>query len=155
MICNLHRIMSYTPCKIGIISLLRLELNISEKRLELERISEFGGLVPSSNLVLDKASITRIRRRGWSSGSARLCLRLLALPVSTDLVWHAHAKRTQFKFTKIGWGKYDVRACVFSVFRAFNILNGYVKSVQMEQARNSDSTTPKKKYNRTSGTDLS
>ena len=49
--------MSYTPCKIGIISLLRLELNISEKRLELERISGLVELVPSSNLVLDKASI--------------------------------------------------------------------------------------------------
>ena len=58
-------------------------------------------------------------------------------------------------FTKIGWGKYDVWACVFSVFRAFSILNGYVKSVQMEQARNPDSETLVKKYNRTSGTDLS
>ena len=45
--------------------------------------------------------------------------------------------------------------CVFCVFRAFNILNGYVQSVQMEWARNSDSETPVKKYNRTSGTDLS
>ena len=47
------------------------------------------------------------------------------------------------------------RHAFFCVFRAFNILNGYVESVQMEQARNSDSPTPKKKYNRTSGTDLS
>ena len=61
MLYNLHRIMSYTPCKIGIISLLRLELNISEKRLELERISGLVELVPSSNLVLDKAPIRRRR----------------------------------------------------------------------------------------------
>ena len=57
MLYNLHRIMSYTPCKIGIISLLRLELNISEKRLQLERISGLVELVPSSTLVLDKAPI--------------------------------------------------------------------------------------------------
>ena len=43
----------------------------------------------------------------------------------------------------------------FSVFRAFYILNGYVQSVQMERAKNSDSKTPVKKYYRTSGTDLS
>ena len=38
--------------------------------------------------------------------------------------------------------------CVFCVFRAFNILNGYVQSVQVERAQNSDSETPVKKYNR-------
>ena len=49
--------MSYTSCKIGIISLLTLESNISEKRLQLERISGLVELVPSSTLVLDKAPI--------------------------------------------------------------------------------------------------
>ena len=44
---------------------------------------------------------------------------------------------------------------IFCVFGALNILNEYVKSVQIEQARNSDSETHVKKYNRTSGTDLS
>ena len=29
-------------------------------------------------------------------------------------------------FTINGWGEDDVRACVFGVFRALNILNGYV-----------------------------
>ena len=57
VLCNLHRIMSYTPYKIGIISLMALESNISEKRLQLERISGLIELVPSSTLVLDKAPI--------------------------------------------------------------------------------------------------
>ena len=51
------------------------------------------------------------------------------------------------------WQNYYVR--VFSVFRALYVLNGYVHSVQMERAKNSDSKTPVKKYDRTSGTDLS
>ena len=51
------------------------------------------------------------------------------------------------------WQHYYV--CVFWAFRAFNILNGNVQSLQMEWARNSDSKTPVKKHNRTSGTDLS
>ena len=51
------------------------------------------------------------------------------------------------------WQNYYVR--VFSVFRALYVLNGYVHSVQMERAINSDSKTPVKKYDRTSGTDLS
>ena len=51
------------------------------------------------------------------------------------------------------WQHYNV--CVFWAFRAFNILNGYVQSVEMEWALNSDSETPVKKHNRTSGTDLS
>ena len=29
-------------------------------------------------------------------------------------------------FTNNDWGENDVRACVFGVFRALNILNGYV-----------------------------
>ena len=33
------------------------------------------------------------------------------------------------------------------------LANEYVKSVQMEWAQNSDSETPVKKHNRTSGTD--
>ena len=36
-------------------------------------------------------------------------------------------------------------------FRALYILNGYVKSVQMEGAQNSDSEAHVKKYDRTSG----
>ena len=51
------------------------------------------------------------------------------------------------------WQHYYV--CVFWAFGAFNILIEYVKSVQMEWARNSDSETPVKKHNRTSGIDLS
>ena len=51
--------------------------------------------------------------------------------------------------------KNDIQACVFSVFRAPNILNGYLQSVEMEWAQNSDSETPVKRHNRTSGTDLS
>ena len=43
----------------------------------------------------------------------------------------------------------------FGVFRALNILNGYVLSVQMERAQNSDSETHVKKQNWTSRTDLS
>ena len=35
-------------------------------------------------------------------------------------------RRRSSSFTNNGWGKDDVRACVFGVFRALNILNGYV-----------------------------
>ena len=42
-----------------------------------------------------------------------------------------------------------------SVFRAVFILNGYVLSVLIERVRNSDSETHVKKYNWTSGTNLS
>ena len=56
---------------------------------------------------------------------------------------------------KNGGRKYDVRACNFSVFRAFCILNGYVQTVQMEWAQTSDFETPVKRHNRTSGLDLS
>ena len=51
------------------------------------------------------------------------------------------------------WQHYNV--CVFWAFGAFNILNGYVQSVEMEWAQKSVSETPVKKHNRTSGTDLS
>ena len=63
-------------------------------------------------------------------------------------------RRHSSSFTNNGWGENDVRACVFGVFRALNILNGYVLSVKMERAQNSDSETHVKKQNRTSGTDL-
>ena len=95
--------------------------------------------------------------------SAKYCTKqydwLIALPVSTDCVWHAHAKTTQLKFHKKleKWlGKiWCPGAFVFSIFRAFCIMNGYVQSVQMEWARKSDSKTLVKSRNRTSGTDLS
>ena len=58
-------------------------------------------------------------------------------------------------FTNNGLGENDAHTCVIGVFRALNILNGYVQSVLMERARNFDSETHMKKYNRTSGTDLS
>ena len=51
------------------------------------------------------------------------------------------------------WQHYNV--CVFWDFREFCILNGYVQSSDSEWARNSDSETPVKKHNQTSGTDLS
>ena len=35
-------------------------------------------------------------------------------------------RRHSSSFTNNGWGENDVRACVFGVFRALNILNGYV-----------------------------
>ena len=43
----------------------------------------------------------------------------------------------------------------FGVFKALNILNGYVLRALLERAQNSDSEAHVKKYNRTTGTDLS
>ena len=50
--------------------------------------------------------------------------------------------------------KNHVRACVFSVFRAVKILNGYNLSGLMKRAQNSDSKTHVKKYNPTSRTEI-
>ena len=76
------------------------------------------------------------------AGQHRLCL-----------AWSCKDDTVQVS-QKMVRGKYDIRALVFSVFRAFSILNGYVQSVQMEWARKSDSETLVKN-NRSSGTDLS
>ena len=60
-----------------------------------------------------------------------------------------------FHPSSLTWQHCYVRACVFGVFKALNILNGYVLRALLERAQNSDSETHVKRYNRNSGTDLS
>ena len=70
------------------------------------------------------------------------------------LVQRRHrSKTTQFRlhFRYVG-GEKLLR---FKRFWGLKILNRHLKCAQMERAQNSDSETHVKKYNRTSGTDLS
>ena len=53
------------------------------------------------------------------------------------------------------WQHCNVRACVFNVFKALLILNGYLYCAQMERAQNSDSKTHVENLNWTSRTHLS
>ena len=75
---------------------------------------------------------------------------LVLISIGTSNQWNTWVRVPKKGHT---WQHYNV--CVFWAFRAFNILNGYVQSVEMEWARKSVSETPVKKHNRTSGTDLS
>ena len=54
------------------------------------------------------------------------CDSWIALPVTQIGFGMLVQRRHSSSFTNNGWGENDVRACVFGVFRALNILNGYV-----------------------------
>ena len=49
-----------------------------------------------------------------------------ALPVTQIGFGMLVQRRHSSSFTNNGWGENDVRACVFGVFRALHILNGYL-----------------------------
>ena len=53
------------------------------------------------------------------------CDSWIALPVTQIGFGMLVQRRHSSSFTNNGWGEDDVRACVFGVFRALNILNGY------------------------------
>ena len=57
-------------------------------------------------------------------------------------------------FTSYNWGKNHVQSCVFSVFRAVQIMNSYCLSGLIKRAQNSDSETHMKRLNPTSRTEI-